>query len=271
MEKQAVQLVKDFVVEMLAGDWRLWRDFDLSALRDSDKFGCPQRGFDGDDCNIMRAVYSVLWGDFLPHLQMDNCGTRRPYRGDTMNTFHTMFGKENKLHTGFFDGLEKYSPSDEIRQRVRVFQKRCTSLGNYVVLPNFSARNTTLNCYRGCHEQWHDFFDRFLVELYQVQTGAVRQDAVLAELVHANSFCLDKFRGQDGFNEFAENLLLTDYCIDGVPGYIFAMNFHWMDENNAEQYFRDTELYLEKTASIINRRAEKMIQMLKNKVSGEDK
>ena len=268
MEKQAVQLVKDFVVEMLAGDWRLWRDFDLSALRDSDKFGCPQRGFDGDDCNIMRAVYSVLWGDFLPHLQMDNCGTRRPYRGDTMNTFHTMFGKENKLHTGFFDGLEKYSPSDEIRQRVRVFQKRCTSLGNYVVLPNFYARQTTLNCYRGTND-WHDFFDRFLMELYKVLTGTDGADDTLQDLVKANDFCFQKFQGRAGFAEFIQTLLLKNYCSKScIPQKIFAMNYHWMNEKARERYLQAAELYLEKTEEIIRCRAEKIIALLHQKVRG---
>ena len=92
MEKQAAALVADFVNEYIAGDWEKLKSFDFRELRNSDKYGCPDRNFDCDDCNLMRAVYVVLWNGCLPQLTLDNCGARRRYRGDTLNTFHTMFG-----------------------------------------------------------------------------------------------------------------------------------------------------------------------------------
>ena len=112
MERQAERLIKDFVTEFFAGDWEQFRNFDLNLLETSEKFGCPGRKFDCDDSNLMRAVYVVLWGKFFPYLNMDNFGARKQYRGDTMNTFNTMFGKENENQPGFFRGAEKYHPSD---------------------------------------------------------------------------------------------------------------------------------------------------------------
>ena len=217
MTEQAVQLVKEFVNEELSGDWQKFINFDFNLLHDSGKFGCPERNFDCDDTNIMRAIYVVLWQDKLPNLAMDNIGYRKQYRGDTVNTFHTMFGRAIEGRPGFFAGLEKYSPPDEMREKVRHFGKLCSNIGNYVVLPNFYARQTTLNCYRGTND-WHDFFDRFLMELYKVLTGTDGADDTLQDLVKANDFCFQKFQGRAGFAEFIQTLLLKimyppkDFC-----------------------------------------------------------
>ena len=62
-------------------------------------------------------------------------------------------------------------------------------------------------------------------------------------------------------------LWLDDYCDpNGLPRQIFAMNYHWMNEKDPEQYFHDAELYLEKTEKIICNRAEKMLQALQQKI-----
>ena len=264
--KQAKQLVKEFVNENLSGDLTCFRDFDFKTLRQSEKFGCPGRNFDCDDTNIMRAIYVVLWGELMPNLNMNNFGYRRQYRGDTINTFHTMFGREIEDRSGFFAGLEKYKPSDELREKVRNFSRLCSNIGNYVVLPNYFARQTSLNCYRGTNE-WHDFFDRFLIELRNTLTGKGTCDETLRELVKVNGFCFNKFQGETGWHELTDCLLLKDYCdANGVPQKVFAMNFHWMNENDSDRYFRDAELYLEKTGIIIRKRADRMIELLQSRI-----
>ena len=270
MEHQAKQLVKEFVNEKLSGNWNNFRDFDFKQLRDSEKFGCPDRNFDCDDTNIMRAIYVVLWEDFLPYLNLKNFGSLKQYRGDTMNTFHTMFGREIEGRPGFFAGLEKYDPADELREKVRHFSTRCCSIGNYIVLPNYFTEQTSLNCYRGTNE-WRDFFDRFLAELHKVLTGEHFQDATLQKLVRINDFCFSKFHGQSGFSALIKRLFLDDYCDrGGVPQKIFALNYHWKNEKDPEQYFRDAESYLEKSEKIICARAEKMIDSLKRAVSDDN-
>ena len=137
-----------------------------------------------------------------------------------------------------------------------------------MVLPNYFARQTNLNCYRGTND-WRDFFDRFLIELHKVLTGADRQDEVLQELVKVNNFAFQKFQGEDGFRKFARILLLDNYCDNtGKPQEIFAMNYHWMNEHDPKQYFHDAVIYLEKTEKIIRSRADKMINMLKENICG---
>ena len=119
MDERARQLLQDFIREKLNGTLENIRTFDIKTLRGDDKFGCPGRYFDCDDTEIMRAIYVVLWGDALPDLSMDTLGNTGKYRGDTMNSFHTMFGREIPERPGFYAGLEKYHPSEELRERVR--------------------------------------------------------------------------------------------------------------------------------------------------------
>ena len=263
MDNRPRQLVNDFVSEFCGGSWELLKTFDFKTLKSSEKFGCPGRNFDCDDSNIMRAIYILLWQEFLPNLNLDNFGYLRQYRGDTINSFHTMFGREIPDRPGFFAGLEKYFPTEELRDNVRDFGKLCSSLGNYVVLPNYFARSTTLNCYRGTNT-WRDFFDRFLIELHKVLTASPEQDETLSELVKINGFCFDNFTGQENFSRLIDALYLSDYCDDaGLPKLVFSLNWHWKNERDTEQYFRDCELYLEKAAFIIRNRSGKMAARLK--------
>ena len=268
----AQELLLDFIREKLDGELDRLGTFDFKSLQDSEKFGCPGRRFDCDDTEILRAVYVVLWGDLLPELSPDTLGNGKPYRGDTMNTFHTMFGREIPGRPGFYAGLEKYHPADELRERVREFGRLyCSSLGNYVVLPNLCARETTLNCYRGTN-QWHDFFDRFLIELTAVLRGETGEtDPVLKDLVAANEFCFARFRGGSGVREFIRQLVLEDYCNPGngmTPRIVFPLNYHWMNEKDAAGYFEDAAAYLDKAEAIIAGRSAGLLAMLREKLSG---
>jgi len=262
--EQAKKLVKEFVEEMLSGDMDNFRTFDLKQLRTNDKYGCPGRNFDCDDTELMRAVYVILWSDVLPGLQMDNFGYRKQYRGDTLNTFHTMFGRPIPERPGFFAGVEKYAPTEELREKVRFFGSKYHTVGNYIVLPNYFAGKTSLNCYRGTND-WHDFFDRFLSELYKVQTGADSGDEILKELVQVNSFCFSRFTGEKGMEIWIEKLFLTEYCSksNGRPCEIFAMNYHWKNINARERYLEDALHYIDTSCRIISCRTEKMLARLK--------
>ena len=113
MDERARQLLQDFIREKLNGTLENIRTFNIKTLRGDDKFGCPGRYFDCDDTEIMRAIYVVLWGDVLPELSMDTLGNTEKYRGDTMNSFHTMFGhkqqwqQHNHIYWEYQLGMEK--------------------------------------------------------------------------------------------------------------------------------------------------------------------
>lgn len=262
MTHHAAALIQNFISDTLAGDINNFRTFDFKSLKNSAKYGAADENFDCDDTLLMRAIYTVLWGSEFPGLSMEQPAAGRRYRGDTMNSFHTMFGREIAGKPGFFAGVEKYAPSEEFRERVRRFGKLCSNLGNYILLPHWYACGTTLNFYRGTNE-WHDFFDRFLIELCKVLCNAKEQDETLIRLVEVNGFYFDQRKGEENFRKMVKTLFLEDYCgSDGMPRKLFPCNFHWRDTNDREQYFHDANIYLDKTQSLILSRCSKMISAL---------
>ena len=267
MDEKARQILRAFIQEKLNGRLDDILTFDFKTLRESEKFGCPGRRFDSDDTEIVRAVCVVLWEDLLPELSMATLGDRERYRGDTMNSFHTMFGREISNRPGFFTGLEKYEPSEEMRGRVREFGNAyCSTVGNFVVLPNLYVRGTTLNMHRGTNE-WRDFFDRFLIQLRIVLCGGEGGDPLLAELVKANGFCFAGFKGAEGFSALVRGLLLEDCCEqESCPKIVFPMNYHWKNPADAEAYFRDAAAYLDNAARIIRNRGRKIRDVLRTKL-----
>lgn len=267
MNAIAKELLTDFIQEKLNGNIDNIRTFNFKTLRDSDRFGCPGRYFDCDDTEVMRAIYVILWENILPELSMNTLGNAGKYRGDTMNSFHTMFGREIPERPGFYAGLEKYNPPDRIRERVRKFDnKYCGTLGNFVVLPNLYVQKTTLNFYRGTN-QWRDFFDRFLIQLRNVLCDCGEKDPMLEKLVQANKFCFDKFRGETGFQSLKRCLFLDDYC-DCSKGYtpktVFPMNYYWKNPADVETYFKDVDSYLDEAELIIDNRSRKIWSVLLN-------
>ena len=267
MDEKARRLLREFIQEKLNGKLDELLTFDFKTLRDSEKFGCPGRRFDGDDTEIVRAVCVVLWEELLPDLSMATLGDGEKYRGDTMNSFHTMFGREIADRPGFFTGLEKYDPPEEMRERVREFGNAyCSTVGNFAVLPNLYVRGTTLNMHRGTNE-WRDFFDRFLIQLRKVLCGGEGSDPLPAELVKANAFCFARFEGAEGFSALVRGLLLEDYCDrEYVPQIVFPMNYHWKNLADKETYFRDAASYLDNAERMIRNRGRRILDILRAKL-----
>lgn len=58
-----VELINSFVAEKLEGDIQRLADFPLGSLRNDKVYGCPNRNFDPDDTELMRAFYCVVFGD----------------------------------------------------------------------------------------------------------------------------------------------------------------------------------------------------------------
>ncbi len=168
-----IQLVTDFIHDYLHDNINELVHFRLYELRKDSKYGCPKRKFDSDDTNLMRAIYCLLFSDVWICLDMDSLD-KYIYRGDTMNTYNTMFGRPDK--NSIHPGLDKYNPSDNLMSKVEYFQNNiCGTIGNMTVLPNighdYNGQHETINTYRGCHYIWHDFFDKFLIGLKHVLEG----------------------------------------------------------------------------------------------------
>ena len=254
--KKAKNIVGAFVEQKLNGEVTKLAEFDFCTLQNSAEFGCPDYRFDCDDTQIMRAVYVLLWGDIYPDLKLANIGTGKKYRGDTLNTFHTMFGRPIEGREGFFAGLEKYFPADELRQKVRDFSNILCRIGNFAVLPNCSCEGRTLNTHRGCND-WHDFFDRFLIGVYASLCGKSSGDELFDRLMQKNSFFFQQFSGKKGFYDFVHKNFLEDYLdnSESPPHEIYPLNFHWFNVNDREKYYADAAEYVARASDLIRRRS----------------
>ena len=266
-KKKARELIRSFVKEELGGDLRAWSEFDHHCLYSMKKYGCPERQFDCDDSELLRSVYVLLWAEDFPGLSFKNLGTGKLYRGDTLNTFHTMFGREIPGNRGCYAGLEKYAPGDALRKKVRCFRERAARLGNYAVLPNLAVEGETLNTLRGC-SCLRDYFDRFLKLVQNALTGRKYLEE-FHPLMEKNAEFFKHFEGAEGFQRWVETLLFQDYL--GKPSSeenfpqvkeIFAMNYHWYKPEDRENYFKAAELYIEKADKIITNRTEAMLERL---------
>lgn len=90
--EKSLQLIKDFANDYLDGDINKLVTFDIKQLQGNKKYGgCNGSSFDSDNTNIVRAVLAVVFENVWPDLDEDSI-TRMDYRGDTINTFNTMFG-----------------------------------------------------------------------------------------------------------------------------------------------------------------------------------
>ena len=232
--EDARQLVGDFVKERLNGELDRLKEFNFSTLENDVKYG-QQEGldFDSDDCLLARAIYVLLWSDVFPHMNMQTVGKGRAYRGDTMNTFHTIFGREIAEKPGYFYGLETFHPDEKMRNLARDFHVLVSNIGNYVVLPNYADGSwKTINTYRGCHFLWHDYFDQFMVALEAVLANAPQQDSQLRYLVQQrNGLAFKKYAGPDGFRRLTELLFLDEYVGENGHAFIFNTCMTGSDDN----------------------------------------
>ena len=273
----AQTLLREFALEKLDGDLRNFKDFDFETLKEDMRFGtAAPKQFDCDNTFIIRAVYVLLWGEVFPDMSdWREIGTGKRYRGDTIHTFHTIFGRADPDAPGHFYGIDRFAPVDAaLYDRIRKFWKKMCTLGNYVVLPNATATRrghaVTLNTYRGTN-RWHDYFDQFLLALEPCLSAGSRDDATLCELVHGgNAAAFAAYRSPGGFTRLAQALLLDDYLDDeGHAKNLFAdakgkVRFHWeRPQPEREVYFRGVVNFLDHAERIISRRTDRMIELLR--------
>lgn len=272
-----IELIRNFIKERLDGDINKLATFPLTMLWDDDKYGCPDRQFDCDDTNLMRAIYCVVFYDAWTNLTMETLD-KSTLRGDTMNTRATLFGRKCKPDESYHPGLDKYSPSKELSNRVSNFYFVCNSIGNMMVLPNHSKmvellengepRHTwwTINTHRGCCPEIQDYMDRFLIQMHKVLTFQTDADENLKELIRANNDQFERYYGEEGWKNFIRNNMLEYYCDEHfIPtlsskGYTFWRNCYTTRDN----YLKECERY--HVIPIINKRATRMISMIKQQL-----
>ena len=266
-----IKLIKDFTHDYLHDNLSELVNFRLYDLRENEKYGCPNRKFDSNDTNLMRAIYCVLFSGAWQGLTMDTL-ENYTYRGDTMNTYNTMFGRpcNESLHPG----LDKFNPSKELVTKVDYFQNSvCGTIGNMTVLPNigheYNGVYETMNTYRGCHYIWHDFFDQFLVALQTVLENKENADYPLQKHIMLNELAFRPYMNDDGITRLSLALLWENYLDNDGKPFISSKGFYyWKNfDMTADDYLLEAERYVDFATEVIQHRADIMVKKLKIKLS----
>lgn len=265
---RCINLVNMFVAEYLNGNFYAFFDFDFASLRQDKRFGCSGRNFDCDDTNLTRAICFLLWGEAFPEVTLADIGAGKKYRGDTLNTFHTVLGTYlPDQHS--CTGIEKSNASGSLRALVNKFYSAYHTIGNFILLPNIAEsakkRAFTLNTYRGT--AYKDFFDLFLQHLDRCLTS-VDNDKHLYALIDKNKFFFSWLQANGGVSYFCKLCWLEDYFVDNKPQNVFYPYVYclrkkqeWTDFEKS-YYIEYIEKYLMTAIAIINNRAAKIIEKL---------
>lgn len=262
---KAKNLAEEFTAKYLNADIDNLASFDFCLLEQDKQFECPARNFDPDDTNITKALYIIIWSDLIPDLSFNNIGTGCLYRGDTLNTFNTLFGKDCK-------GIRKYTNDVVFIESVENFKKCCFSIGNFLPLPNKAIEigNTThtINTFRGTNS-WRDYQDKYLLELKKCLENKFDKNSSLSSLIDNNSFYFEHL--ENSFENYIKINFLTNYVDNNDIKDMFSpCLYHWMNKNISEldnqQYISFAQNYIECCSKIISNRSEAMLQKLKERL-----
>ena len=259
---EAIELVRTFVKERLDGDIESLSAFELGNLRGDAIYGCPNRNFDSDDTELMRAIYCIVFADAWENMSMENLGEGK-LRGDTMNSYNTLFSPTWKERFS-----EIWNPDKELVAKIRKYHKICYTMGNMTVLPDKRIGEWSINKHRGCHDEWHDYEDRFLAALHKVLTQQADRDPDLEEIVKLNEEDFHPFYGVKGWQRFIEKNMLEYYVGDDYVPVVKSFGFtYWRGGyTNRERFFSECHRYIDNSTQIINNRAKRMIEMLKGQL-----
>ena len=248
----------------MQGDITQLACFDFAQLQGDRKYGVCGGMFDCDNTNLANAIYLLVFEDVWRGMSRESL-EKELYRGDTINTFNTTFGRPTAI--GGFVGLNRFEPDKELQQRVREFHSLYHTIGNFVVLPNARVGRHSINTFRGMFSQWRDYIDKFVMALYQHLTERQNDDNELfRRLIVANAKDFEPYRSQKGFETLMRKLLLDD-CIDNdaKPIQLFDTVCHWDKQLTRDIYFQHVVEYLDFSESFIKKRSAKIVEILASK------
>ena len=225
---------------------------------------------DCDDTNLVWEVYHRLWGvervrESPPTPPDDPEYTSELWmRGDTMNSFRTLFGREIESVGAApdpvigFKGLRRFGVEEVLFKMAHEFRYTYHRIGNFLPLPNVKCGGKTMNTFRAA---WHDYFDQFLAALHECLLGKPRANAMLMELVDANAFFWDDYRGEVGWKRYVETFMLEDYCdVNLVPKQLYRGLWHWRRGVSREAYVCACREYIQTASELIDRRGKRMMR-----------
>jgi len=228
--------------------------------------------WDCDDTHLARVILFLIHCDregnkyAIPKLNnfIDiGSGYKYKYRGDTLNTYSTLFGSKNQGYNKFFD------KNDEIEK----FRSKYVTIGNFMLLPALSIQLDknkrkwdSINTFRGINEHYRDFFDLFLYKFL----NNYKDFEPWRQNPYNDEYIKEYFELVKNEKEFIKRNILKYYLdnkektSNNLFGHTNTENpYCWWCENINENEYRKFALgYIRKATEIINYRAEKIVEHL---------
>lgn len=256
---KAEDIIREFVEQRLGGDINKLSSFKLVELREDKVFGCPNRRFDPDDTNLMRAIYCFVFADTWKELSMETL-REGILRGDTINTYATFFSYpwDDRF-------TSRWSPDKELARKMKDFNDIAFTMGNMLVLPDRRIGEWSLNMFRGCHDQWHDYEDRFLQALYLVLIDSPLQDYNLRDFIVLNKDYFQPYYGYEGWKKYIDNNMLEYYVDENYNPIVSSRGYtFWLSGYvNKKHFFQEANRYIDFSTRVIMDRADRMIEKIK--------
>jgi len=205
--------------------------------------------FDEDATILANIIYLIIYHDLLPGLNTLEDINGIKYRGETINTFNWLF-QDNLL------GIKTHIPFTDANKdfyfQVLKFREKYTTLGNFMLLPNFSADNQTLNKLKGS-KRYYDYSDLFFTDLYP--DGKLTKNNSFQKIINSNKKYLP-----ETFEEFCRIYFLGNHYIkNGKPYNKFHQGgktcFWSMNDTTYEDYKNFANNYMKIATDIIEKRA----------------
>lgn len=261
-DNKAQELLKSFYNDFKDLDAHDLYNIYLDGFKgeDYDLYG----GYDPDNTNIMNAIYELA---FNPHgdITIDNLGTNKEYRGDTMNSFKSLMGGRNDEDTDFL-GVIKNTDSKKTKQQAEKYFVTYHTVGNMLPLPNNRGgeTNKTLNLYRGT-SYMRDYFDLFLQAIKDMMLKNTTEDNEFEAIYNANAFFFNRYQGLEGFQKYCDDFMLNDYIDEnGKVLKLFSPHiYHWKKGLSSAEYSKAVDNYTSRSTNIINNRAIAIVKRLK--------
>ena len=279
------KLINDFIGDLLCGDIKKLDNFSFLNLNTNEKYHQfevkPKYIYkygsynkigakfvphsykyeDYDDMNIVRAINYVLYHDRLPNLKWDDFEWEfnsfddlkpRDYRGDTINSFHTLINED--LYKTYFEDVKSVPNIIEMIDKFLYF---AFSIGNFMLLPNIFIGNQTLNMYRGCY--LGDYFDLFLNHLKNGTNDKIN------EYIKINKGICDL----SDFDKFIKGNYLDCYVNNGEIDFYLSdhLKQRYSNSYDKEEYAKFVKEYIEKASDKIRTRAVTIRKELSEKLN----
>lgn len=265
--KESIELLRTFKDIVLDGEMDRLLTYCFDDLKMVKRFSTPDNEeiFDCDNLKISKAIYCILWGHIfdIKNGEIGSWDTKTEkcvFRGDTINSFNTLFGDDSYGQIAFRARNRKLDTDFYLWKDVVAFYREYHTIGNFILLPNKGNVNGNR-----VSSQIGDYFDLFLLDLCKYKKKPL-ENHKLCTILKQNDF----YEREDVFLILKDEFFLDEFFDDQYnPKNVFGLGkrSYKFFEKNQDKYKEFAKNYIELAEKIIFRRSLKMIDVLKTEIS----